>query len=218
MKRYLPFAIILTALFAAIGVGGLFFHLRQSPMPPAQPAFGQPGAEPPHRRGPANASAALEEFGDFECQPCFLLWPTMKNLEKDYAQSLSITFRQHPLAQHRHALEAAHASEAAGLQDRFWEMYDMLYIRRSQWVNQEDVRAFFNACASELGLDLERFKKDMDDEAVARRIMADQARGDSLGIDRTPTVFVNGKKVELSPRPEEALHAAIDAALGATPR
>jgi protein-disulfide isomerase len=218
MKRYLPFAIILAAFLVAIGAGALLFHFRQSPPAPAKPAFGKPGAEPPHMRGPANAPVELEEFGDFECLPCFVLWPTMKNIEKDYAKSLSVTFRHHPLAQHRHALEAARASEAAGLQGRFWEMHDLLYLRRSRWVREEDVRVFFNTCASDLGLDLERFTKDMDGEVVAERIAADQDRGASLGVDRTPVVFINGKKIELSPSPEEGLHAEINAALGAKAR
>jgi protein-disulfide isomerase len=215
MKRYLPFAIIFAVFLVAIGAGALLFHFRQPPPPPAKPAFGRPGAEPPHIRGPANAPVELEEFGDFECLPCFRLWPAMKNIEKDYAKSLSVTFRQHPLAQHHHAREAARASEAAGLQDRFWEMHDLLYLRRANWVQAEDVRAFFNTCASELGLDLERFTKDIDGEDVARRIAADEDRGASLGIDRTPVVFINGKKVEFSPQPEDGLRAEIDAALGA---
>jgi protein-disulfide isomerase len=219
MKRYLPFAIILAVLLVALGAGALFFRFRQSPPSSVKPAFGKAGAEPPHIRGPATAPIALEEFGDFECLPCFVLWPTMKNIEKDYAKSLSVTFRQHPLlAQHRHALEAARASEAAGLQGRFWEMHDLLYLRRAKWIPEEDVRASFNTCASELGLDLERFKKDIDSEEVAKRIAADQDRGNSLGIDRTPSVFINGKKVELSPQPEEALRTAIDAALGGKTR
>ena len=200
MKRYLPFAIILGALLVALGAGALLFRFRQPPEKwhrlPADgvknhrqdadaTALGKPGAEPAHVRGPANAPVALEEFGDFECLPCFMLWPAMKNIEKDYAKSLSVTFRQHPLAQHRHALEAARASEAAGLQGRFWEMHDLLYLKRSKWVRAEDVRAFFNTCASELGLDLERFTKDMDGEEVAKRIAADQGvaafRSGSIG-------------------------------------
>ena len=215
MKRYLPFAIILVAFLVAIGAGLLLFHFRQSPPPPAKLAFGKPGAEPPHVRGPANAPVELEEFGDFECMPCFRLWPALKNLEKDYAKSLSITFRQHPLAQHRHAREAARASEAAGLQGRFWEMYDLLYLRHADWFRGDDVRAFFNTCASDLGLDLERFTKDMDGDEVTKRIAADEDRGSSLGIDRTPVVFINGKKVEFSPQPEDGLRVEIDAALGA---
>jgi protein-disulfide isomerase len=214
MKRYIPFAIILVGFLVAVGAGALLFHFRQAPPTPAKAAFGKPGAEPPHRRGPANAPVELEEFGDFECLPCFMLWPAMKNLEKDYAKSLAVTFRQHPLAQHPHALDAARASEAAGLQGRFWEMHDLLYLKRSQWVRADDVRGFFKTCASELGLDLERFTKDMDGEEVAKRIAADDERGASLGIDRTPVVFINGKKVEFSPQPEDGLREEIAAVLG----
>jgi len=218
MKRYLPVAIILAAFLATLGAGALLFHFRQSPAPPAKLAVGKPGAEPPHIRGPANAPVTLEEFGDFECLPCFVLWPAMKNIEKDYAKNVSVTFRQHPLAQHRHALEAARAAEAAGLQGRFWEMHDLLYLRRSKWIQADDVRAFFQTCATELGLDLERFTKDLGGEEVARRIAADEDRGASLGIDRTPAVFINGKRIEFSPQPEEGLRAEIDAALGARKR
>jgi protein-disulfide isomerase len=215
MKRYLPFAIILAVFLVALGAGALLLHFHQSPPPPAKLAFGRPGAEPPHVRGPANASVELEEFGDFECIPCFMLWPALQNIEKDYAKRLSVTFRQHPLAQHPHAREAARASEAAGLQDRFWQMHDLLYLRRANWVRADDVRAFFITCASELGLDLERFTKDMDGDEVAKRIAADEDRGASLGIDRTPVVFINGKKVEFSPQPEDGLRAEIEATLGA---
>ncbi len=214
MKRYLPVAIILAAFLGTLGAAALLYHFRQSPAVPATLAGGKPGAEPPHIRGPGNAPVALEEFGDFECLPCFLLWPAMKNIEKDYATKVSVTFRQHPLAQHRHALAAARAAEAAGLQGRFWEMHDMLYLRRSNWIRADDVRAFFGTCASELGLDLDRFSRDMDGAVVARRIAADEERAASLGIDRTPVVFINGKRIEFSPQPEDGLRAEIDTALG----
>jgi protein-disulfide isomerase len=218
MKRYLPFAIILAVFLVAIGAGALLLHLRQHPPPPAKSVVGKPGAEPPHIRGPKDAPVALEEFGDFECIPCLVLWPAMQNIEKDYATSLSVTFRQHPLAQHRHAREAARASEAAGLQGRFWEMHDLLYLRRSEWAQADDVRTFFKTGATELGLDLDRFTKDMDGDEVAKRIAADEDRGASLGIDRTPVVFINGKKIEFSPQPEDGLRAEIDAVLGAKAR
>jgi protein-disulfide isomerase len=218
MKRYLPFSIILAAFLVAVGAGALLFHSRQPPPspppPPPKPALGDSGAETAHVRGPANARVQLEEFGDFECLPCYMLWPAMKNIEKDYAESVSITFRQHPLARHPHAREAARASEAAGLQGRFWEMHDLLYLGRNKWVKAENVRSSFQAFASELGLDLERFTKDMDGEEVAKRIAADEERGASLGIDRTPVVFINGKKVEFTPQPEDGLRREIDAALG----
>jgi protein-disulfide isomerase len=214
MKRYLPVAIILAAFLGTLAAAALFYHFHQPPTASAKLAGGKPGAEPPHIHGPGNAPVALEEFGDFECLPCFLLWPALKNIEKDYATKVSVTFRQHPLAQHRHAREAARATEAAGLQGRFWEMHDMLYLRRSNWIRADDVRPFFQTCAGELGLDLDRFSKDMDGAVVARRIAADEERAASLGIDRTPVVFINGKRIEFSPQPEDGLRVEINSVLG----
>jgi protein-disulfide isomerase len=222
MKRYLPVAIILGGLLLALGAGVLLFHFRPGPPPPPAPPpqsdHGKPGAVPAHVRGAATAPVMLEQFGDFECMPCFILWPALKNLEKDYAKSLAITFREHPLPQHHRAVEAARAAEAAGLQGKFWEMHDVLYLQRSKWVHEENVRAIFDSFASELGLDLERFKRDMDGEEVAKRIAADEERGASFGIDRTPVIFINGKRVELQGQVEEGLHKDIDAALGVKPR
>ena len=219
MKRYLPFAIIVAALIVAIGGGLYLFRSRHAvSAPPPVLAEGKLGAEPAHVRGFANAPVMIEEFGDFECMPCFLLWPAMKNIEKDYATSLSVTFRQHPLPQHLRALEAARASEAAGQQAHFWEMHDMLYLQRAKWVHADDPRSFFSSCASELGLDVARFQKDMDSEQVAQRIAADQERGTSLGIDRTPILFINGRRVELQAQVEEGLRTDINAALGSKTR
>src|SRR4051794_22263357 len=128
MKRHLPFAIILGALVLTFAGGALFFYLRHAPS--ATTAAGKPGAEPAHVRGPKSAPATLEEFGDFECIPCFLLWPALRNLEHDFGNRLSVIFREHPMAQHPHAVEGARAAEAAGLQGHFWEMHDALYIDR----------------------------------------------------------------------------------------
>jgi len=167
-------------------------------------------------RGLASAPVALEEFGDFECLPCFLLWPVLKNVEHDYGERLSVTFRQHPLPQHHHAREAALAAEAAGLQGRFWEMHDWLYQNRSVWVRALDVRPFFTSYASYLGLDVERFKKDMDGTEGAKRIADDEERGSAFKIDRTPVIFINGQLMPFSSSPEEDLRNGIDAALAAS--
>lgn len=216
MKRYLPFAIIAGVLIVAVGAGLLLFHYRQQA--PARPAFGRPGAEPPHLRGNAKAPVQLEEFGDFECPPCSILWATLQKLEHDYGKRLSVVFREHPLKMHRYALDAARAAEAAGLQGRFWEMHDTLYKNRAIWAAAPYVRPLLNDYAAGLGLDVDRFKADMDGEKVAKRIAADQDRGESLGVDRTPVVFVNGEQVPFAARPEEGLRAAIDKALRVKPR
>jgi protein-disulfide isomerase len=159
-----------------------------------------------------------EEFGDFECLPCSVLWPVLEKLEQDYGKQLAVVFREHPLRMHHFAVDAARAAEAAGLQGKFWEMHDTLYRNRATWVSAQYVGPYLNDYASEIGLDLERFKADLDGGQVAQRIAADQDRGDSLGIDRTPVLFLNGEKLLPTQHNEKSLREAIDKALGAKPQ
>ncbi len=223
MKRYLPFAIIVAVFLIAAGGGWLLFHANKQRIAATRAAAsaaaakaassGKLGADPPHVRGPMTAAVTLEEFGDFQCQPCGDLSPVLEKIEQDYGDHLRVIFRQFPLAMHRHALEAARASESAGLQGRFWEMHDLLYHNRFIWPRAPDLRKAFNDYAKSLALDLERFTADMDGEQVNARIMADQRRGKSLGVDRTPVLFINNRQVPVTSLNPPGLHAAIDAAL-----
>jgi protein-disulfide isomerase len=155
----------------------------------------------------------LEEYGDFQCPPCGALYPLMKKLEGEYGSRLRVVFREFPLAKiHKNALDAARAAEAAGLQGRFWEMHDMLYEKQGNWNVMPDARPVFQEFARELKLDVARFNSDMDSLQVNSRITADMARGDSLGVKGTPTIFINGHEVVPDNVTPEGLHAAINAA------
>lgn len=217
MKRYLAFAIIGAVLIATV-ISGLVLSSRQVP-PPAQPsAAGAPGAEPPHVRGSVAAPLVLEEFGDFECMPCFVLWPALQNLKREFGDRLAVVFRQRPLPQHQRAPDAARAAEAAGLQGRFWEMHDLLYMHRSTWLRSSDVGATFRDFASQLQIDVERFGRDINGEDVRRRLAADDGRGTSLGVDRTPVLFLNGRRLRLQADVEAALRADFEQELQAKGR
>ena len=213
MKR-LPFIIILIVLAAAVG-GAWYLKRSATPSVPAQtlasaspqanaPTSSEPGAEPPHTLGPANAPAKLEEFGDFECPPCGLLHPTLQTMEREFGDRLRITFREFPLVPtHQHALAAATAAEAAGLQGKFWEMHDMLDENQKAWHEAFDVRPIFEGYAKRIGLDIERYKQDLTSQIVEQRITQDGLRAHSLGVKGTPTVFLNGREI-----PFESLLAA----------
>ena len=225
MKRFLPFGIIAGVLLLTLAAGIFLFQDRR-PAPQPTPAPSEPGATraklqsgatPAHILGSSTAAVALEEFGDFECMPCYMLLPIMKNLKMDYGDKISITFRHYPLSNHRHAVAAASAAEAAGSQGKFWEMHDSLYLNRGVWVRALDPADHFTAYATDLGLDLPRFKKDMAGPEAAERIKADQARARSLGVDRTPVLFVNGQRIMFSASPDDDLRQAVDAALAAKP-
>src|SRR5687768_620821 len=156
MKRALPFIIILVVLAAVVAVA---WSLKESAVsnPPspapsaaapgssASPAAASrsipPGADPPHAVGPATALVTLEEFGDFQCPPCGLLHPVLKTMEKEFGDRLRVVFREFPLVPaHEHALSAARAAEAAGLQGKFWEMHDLLFTNQNLWKDAFDVR------------------------------------------------------------------------------
>ena len=214
MQRWLPYVIIFAVFLIATGAAvELYREQDQRTAPTGKLAFGKPGADPPHVRGVAKAPVALEEFGDFECFPCSLLFPVLKQVTADYGDRLSVTFREFPLDQHVHAIDGAHAAEAAGLQGHFWEMHDSLYENRLVWLKAADTRASLTSLAEKVGLDTERFTKDLDGEEVKLRMAADRARVTSLELDRTPAVHINGDRFT-GALTVEGLHAAIDAALG----
>jgi protein-disulfide isomerase len=219
MKRLLPFIIILVVLGAALGsawyltrtipasptLGGQSQALpgsqqatnSSSPSVPSGPVLtGVPGAEPAHVLGPATAAARLEEFGDFECPPCGAFHPILEQMHAEFGEKLQITFREYPITErHPHALAAASAAEAAGIQGKFWEMHDLIYDHQKDWAKEFDVRPIFEGYAKQIGLDVERYKQDMQGDYVAQRIFADGKRGHSLGVQGTPTVFLNGREV-----------------------
>jgi protein-disulfide isomerase len=223
MKSFLPFALIGAVFLCAIGSGSILYHTKKQRIMAVRTAAAEAarksflsakrGAEPAHVRGPSKAAVTLEEFADFQCHPCGDLSPVLEKLEQDYPSQLGVIFRQFPLEMHVHARDAARASEAAGLQGRFWEMHDLLYHNRFMWPRSADVCQVFSDYAKSLGLNVKRFNKDIDGEEVKERISADQLRAKSLGVDRTPIVFINNREVPISSLNPPGLHALIDKAL-----
>jgi len=225
VKSRILFVIIGCVFLCALGSGYALFHYKKQRFLNAKadvaeaaaklPASAKDGAKPPHVRGSSSATVTLEEFGDFQCPPCGDLSGVLQKLEQDYGTQLRFVFRQFPMPMHLHAMEAARASEAAGLQERFWEMHDLLYQNRFAWPRSHDVRADLIGLAKSLGIDVDRFEKNMNSQQVKERIAADQLRGRSLGVDRTPILFINGRELPVSALNPPGLHAAVDEALTA---
>ena len=140
-------------------------------------------------------------------------------MEKEYGPTkLRIMFREFPLVPtHPHALSAARAAEASGLQGRFWEMHHMLYENQETWHKAFDVRPIFEGYATKIGLDLNQFRQDLSGPIVERRIFLDGKRAHSLGVTGTPTVFINGREVPFESLPADKLKPLIDAELAANP-
>ena len=225
MKRLLPFIIIIVVLGVVIGSVVYMTQTKSAsnentnqsagPAPKPSPTLGPfkpgvPGAEPPHTLGPANAPVKIEEFGDFECPPCGLFHPILKQMHEEFGDKLHITFRENPLANHQHAIPAASAAEAAGMQGKFWEMHALIFENQNTWKTQFDVRPIFEGYAKQIGIDVERFKRDVLSDAVEQRIYLDGKRARSMGVNSTPTVFLNGREVPFQSLPAETLRVLID--------
>ena len=156
------------------------------------------------------AEATFVEFLDFECEGCGALYPTIEDLRETYGDRVSFVVRYMPL--HTSSVNAARAAEAARLQGEFEAMYDLLFQRQADWGHQDTPQeAAFFEYAEELGLDMDQFRSDYDDPATLARIEQSERDGRALGVTATPTMFIDGERLE--PETLDELIAAFDAAV-----
>lgn len=147
--------------------------------------------------GNKDAKAILVEYGDFQCPACGAIHPLIKQLESDYKDKMLFVFRHFPLRQiHANADLASRAAQSAGLQGKFWEMHDMLFENQNVWSAQPKAIDTFVSYAQKIGLDVERFKKDLDSGEVKKAVDRDYQSGVQSGVNGTPTFFLNGKKIQ----------------------
>lgn len=151
-----------------------------------------PVAERDHVRGPASAPVTLVEYGDYECPHCGRAYPIVKQVQASMGRRLRFVFRNFPLREsHPHAQGAAEAAEAAGAQGKFWEMHDRLFERQFAL---ED--ASLMEYALELGLDVERFRQELEGRVYEPRVREDFRSGVMSGVNGTPTFFINGERYD----------------------
>lgn len=144
--------------------------------------------------GVYNYPITLVEFGDYQCPACGFAEPLIKKLLTDYNNQIKLVFRHFPLSQHKNALLAAQAAEAANEQGKFWEMHKLLYTNQSAWSESDQALSLFVEYAGQLGLNKETFTTSLQSQKFLSRVQSDQKDGNSLNIDSTPSFFINGKK------------------------
>ena len=142
-------------------------------------------------KGPKDAKITIIEFSDFECPFCKKGADNMDAVLKMYPTQVRLAFKNLPLPMHKEATPAAKAALAAGKQDKFWEMHDILFNTQKS-LNA----AFYESKAKELGLDLAKFKADMESAELAEQVKSDAAEAGKFGIQGTPGFFVNGVPVK----------------------
>lgn len=159
-------------------------------------------------KGYKSAKVTIVAFSDFQCPFCTKVNPTMDSLMKKYAGKVKLVFKNLPLPMHPDAKLAAQAGLAANKQGKFWEMHDKMFANQTK-LKKEDLVAY----ATELGLNVAKFTKDMEDTKTAAAVEKDMQQAQSLGANGTPTFFINGVEL-VGAQPEEAFSQIIDKLLG----
>ena len=224
-----PLVIIGLVLVIAVGGGVMLYRSSTTPKPKTNTANRQStpdnsgqkyatapaGAQPPNMRGAPTATVTLEEFADFQCGTCAAKYPMTKELIEIYGNRIKFIFRNYPLQipAHDKAYDAAVAAEAAGIQNKFWDMQRELFTNQASWSSASDFKQVLEEYATKIGLDVEKFKSDMAGTAAKSRVDNDMQRGRALGINSTPSFFLNGKLVEFEQVNTNSLRQLIDAEL-----
>ncbi|HEY2003508.1 MAG TPA: thioredoxin domain-containing protein [Candidatus Saccharimonadia bacterium] len=188
-------AILIVVVGAMIGVFALANKPDNTPAPKGDAS--KIIRDNSHKTG--SGSVQLVEFGDYQCPACGAAYPNVKQLMKDYNGKVTLYFRNFPLTQiHQNAMLGAEAAEAAGDQGKYWEMHDKLYENQKDWgeLNGTDAESKIVGYAKDLGLDTDKFKKAIDDEQFKQVIAQDMADGNALGINATPTFYLNGTQLQ----------------------
>lgn len=151
-----------------------------------------------HVFGNASSKVVLYEYGDYQCPGCGSAYPVIKKVTEKYKDQIAFVFRNFPLTSiHPNALATASASEAAGLDGKFWEMHNKLYEEQDAWKNLagSERTDYLVSAAESLGLNAATFRQDLDATNVKKKIEFDRALGTKAGITGTPSFFLNDKNV-----------------------
>lgn len=205
---------ILLLTVAIIG-GAIFFFSRPTNASLVDPKLLVTDDSP--KLASPSATVTLVEFGDFQCPACGAYHLVVKQLMDKYKESLALVFRHFPLPMHTNAVPASLAVEAAGVQGKFWEMYNKVYETQKDWSAEKNAAEIFTGYAKELGLNTEQFTKDMSGSDVKKRIDRDMADATTLGINSTPSFFLNGERIQ-NPASFEDFETLIKAAIFKAPK
>jgi protein-disulfide isomerase len=173
---------------------------------PAAPVDVEIGKAP--TAGQKGAPIEVVLYSDFECPFCGRVNPSIDKIKEDYGDKVVVAFKHYPLPFHRNAKPAAIASLAAHRQGKFWEMHDKLF-ENQRALSESDLERY----AKEIGLDVAKFKKDMNDPALAKWVDQDMAEGSKHGVRGTPATFINGRLVS-GAQPYDAFKSVIEDELG----
>lgn len=149
-----------------------------------------------HKLGPDGAAVTIIEWSDFQCPYCAVSTPLLKRLADAYPDDVQVVYRHFPLPSHPLAFLAAEATEAAGAQDKFWEMTELLMAEQETWSSQSktEFRSTLSEYARQIGLDVKRFDEELDSGKHQEKVQAAQDLALQLQIPGTPFLLLNGNQ------------------------
>jgi protein-disulfide isomerase len=168
-------------------------------------------------KGPRSSAVVLIEYSDFQCPACRNAEPMIRDMQNEFGDRVLFAYRHFPLRQHMFAGLAARAAEAAGRQDKFWEMHDLLFEGQERWSIQGHPEETFIEYARKLGLDVGRFRSDMASQESVAAVQEDVRTGTRAGVDHTPSFFLNGEMIR-NPRNRDEFKNVLNQALRNKPQ
>ncbi len=209
-------------------VGGVFFASRGGPSSPSEASDSTPVSEDNKKllevssddwiKGNKDSNVTLIEYLDFECEACGSYYPLMKQLSEEFKTEVRFINRYFPLPAHKNGMTAALAVQAASKQGKYWEMHNILFDNQKSWGEKPTSDpSLFEGYAKQIGLNVEQFKKDVTSQEVKDRVNRDKDSGTKLGVNGTPTFFLNGEQLQ-NPKSPEDFKTLIKAAILKAPK
>ena len=164
-------------------------------------------------QGNPTALVKIVEFSDFQCPACKSVAPALKQLASEYQDRVRFVYNHYPLPQHQNARMAAEAAEAAGAQGKFWEMGELLFANQDN-LSEQKIKEL---AASIEGLKKDQFNQELDAHKYNDQVVRDMELGKKIGVNSTPSIYINGVKYEET-FAMDSLRAAVDKALLQVPQ
>ena len=204
--------VILIGAAIVLGNGSSTASTDQSSNPKAD--NGQLVTKESYQSNPG-AKVTLVEFADFECPGCGAMYPVVKELQKEYGTKLNLVYHNFPLPMHPYAKNAVQSAIAAGDQGKFWQMHDLLFENQDTWAASTDstsAQKLINSYAQSLHLNMTKYAQDQASPATISRMTTDLADGNTLGVNSTPTFYIDQHKY-IGDYTLDAMKSTIDADL-----
>jgi protein-disulfide isomerase len=163
-----------------------------------QPANTTPATETAVTQPEVEAKVTIVKYSDYECPGCAYYHSMLKQLKQEFGEDVKVVTKHFPLNIHPYAQVAARSAEAARVQGKYDEMHDLIFAGQQQW-SKGNAEKIFIGYAQSLDLDVEKFRADMNSAEMNRIVIADRREGFALGINSTPTFFVNGDVILKNP-------------------